>query len=130
MKIIVKKVGMDAEVVDVEEITLELMQELVGRLIEHYTVSEDVDMWMNDCGKLLGLQENIAIGIARDGVREVVDIVSGDIFFSAHNDEGDSIGLTEEQITWVLDKLDSGDFSITWGPSGLVFVPVWVLDDY
>ena len=125
MKIITKKVGYAEEVREIETLELEDMQKMVGGLIECFHVGNGVDMWLNDEGKLLSLPVNIAIGSAE---REILDTIHGDVFFASGNDEGETIGLTDEQIDWIHGKLESGDFAMAHTENGLEFVPVWVYD--
>lgn len=124
MQIIVKKVGEPHEVRTIETLELEDMQELVGGLIECFHVGNGVDMWLNDMGKLIDLPLNIAIG-SQD--KRVLDTIHGDVFFASGNEEGETIGLTDEQVEWVNEKLDSGYFVSQIRNGGLEFVPVWVL---
>ncbi len=123
MKIIFKKVGMPAEVRELETITLDDMQNMVGGLIECFHVGNGVDMWLNDEGKLLPLPINLAIG-SQD--KEILDTIHGDVFFASGNDEGDTVGLSDEQIDWVNRQLDDAEFALSFTPDGIEFVPVWV----
>lgn len=123
MNIIVKKVNEPSEVRTLEKLELEDMQSMVGGYIECLHVGNGVDMWLNDEGKLHGLPVNIVLGSSD---REILDTIQGDVFFASANDEGETIGLTDEQISWVNRKLDSGHFATAMTEHGLEFVPVWV----
>ena len=78
---------------------------------------------LNDEGKLYGLPVNLVLGSPE---REILDTIQGDVFFASCDDEGTTIGLTDEQVNWVKQKLDSGHFAMAQTEHGLEFVPVWV----
>lgn len=100
MRIMIKEVGKTPEIKEYESLTLEDMQNIVGGYIEHITVTDDVDMWINDEGKLLGLPTNLFL--AYNG--KVYDSIQGDVFFSSHDDEGGTVGLSEEneKVVWKM----------------------------
>lgn len=91
------------------ENTLEALQEVVGGYIEIPYLSEvfaenDIDIIINDEGKFIeGLKAEIAI--VKDGTNEVLDVVMGNCIFASHNDEGDTVSLTDEQIAIVQNEL-------------------------
>lgn len=96
---------------EVKEIdnTLEVLQKIVGGYIEIPFISEvfadnGIDMIINDEGKFIeGLKPEIAI--VKDGTNEVLDVVMGNCIFASHNDEGDTVSLTDEQIAIVQNEL-------------------------
>lgn len=109
MKIIVKKVGCPCEVVEVEKLELDDMQNIVGGYVEcmELDVGEKdvpirVDMWLNEEGKLHGLEPNIAL-FNEDGVQ---DIVVGDVFFACHDEYGATVGLDEKACAVIPLALD------------------------
>lgn len=87
--------------------TLEALQTEVNGYIEIPFLSEkfyhhQVDIIINEEGKLIdGLSMEIAV--VHDG--RIVDIVFGNIVFASHDDEGNTIGLTDEQINFVKQEL-------------------------
>lgn len=91
------------------ENTLEALQEVVGGYIEIPYLSETlakngIDVIINDEGKFIeGLRAEIAI--VKDGTNEVLDVVMGNCIFASHNDEGDTVSLTNEQIAIVQNEL-------------------------
>lgn len=123
MKIIFKKVGCPTEVREFDKLELADMQNMVGGLIECFHVGNGVDMWLNDEGKLLPLPINLAIG-SQD--KEILDTIHGDVFFASGNGEGDTVGLSEEQINWVNKQFDEAEYALSFTENGLEFVPVWV----
>ena len=123
MNIIIKKVGQPCEVKTIEKLELEDMQEMVGGLIECLHVGNGVDMWLNDEGKLFNLPLNIVIG-SQD--KEILDTIQGNVFFAGNNNLGETIGLSDEQVDWVKNKLECGEFATAFTHNGLEFVPIWV----
>ena len=89
--------------------TLEALQRIVGGYIEIPYLSETlaengIDVIINDEGKFIeGLKAEIAI--VKDGTNEVLDVVMGNCIFASHNDEGDTVSLTDEQIAIVQNEL-------------------------
>ena len=123
MIIITKKVNEPCEIKTMDTLELKDMQAMVGGYIECLHVGNGVDMWLNDEGKLYGLPVNLVLGSPE---REILDTIQGDVFFASCDDEGTTIGLTDEQVNWVKQKLDSGHFATAQTEHGLEFVPVWV----
>jgi hypothetical protein len=82
----------------------ELIREGVGGWIECVALPElNADMWVNEEGKLVGLPFNAsgtALWVSHYGL---TDIILGDIVITGGaDDEGDTIGLTEEALAKVL----------------------------
>lgn len=108
MNILVKKCNEPCFVKKVDKLELEDMQALVGGWIEclECNVGKDgspryVDMWINEEGKMHNLSPNLAL---TDGDK-VVDVVMGDVFFTAHDGEGNTVGLSEFDIDLIRMKL-------------------------
>lgn len=88
---------------------LEDLQAIVGGYIEIPFLSKTfhnngIDVIINEEGKLIeGLTPEIAIV---DGeTKQVIDVVYGNCIFASHDDEGNTTGLTEEQIKVVMREL-------------------------
>ena len=91
------------------ENTLEALQEIVGGYIEIPFLSRvfndnGIDVIINEEGKFIdGMNPEIAIV---DGeTKDILDIVMGNCIFASHNDEGDTVGLTEAQMKIVMREL-------------------------
>lgn len=124
MKIITKKVGEPAVVKELETLELGDMQSLVGGWIEVLHVGGNIDMWLNDSGKIDNLPINIVLG-SED--YEILDSIHGDIFFARSTPDGGTVGLTDSDIVWIQNNLDNGQFAVSRGNDGkIVFCPVWV----
>jgi hypothetical protein len=86
---------------------LESLQNEVGGYIEIPFLSEKldangIDMIINEEGKMI---DDLVVEIAVVHQKKVVDLVFGNIVFASHDDEGNTIGLTEEQIEFVKQEL-------------------------
>lgn len=111
------------EVKEIEN-TLENLQKIVGGYIEVPFLSRvftdnGIDVIINEEGKFIeDCKPEIAIV---DGeTKQVLDVVHGNCIFASHNEEGDTIGLTEEQLAIVLQELKM-DVVLTY-PNGKEFV--------
>jgi hypothetical protein len=73
----------------------------VGGLIECVTLhdKEGVDMWVNERGKVEGLDQNpIATALWVD-MYDLTDVIVGDVIVTGGSDEeGFTLGLTDEQV--------------------------------
>ena len=126
MNIIVKNVGEPHEIREFDNLELENEQEIVGGYIENLYVGNGVDMWFNEDGKVHGLPTNIALG-SQD--KRVLDLICGNIYFASVDADGRTIGLTDKQIEWVEDKLDSDLFITQFERNHLEFLPVWIYEN-
>ena len=80
----------------------QLLRDSVQGYIECANVEENIDIWLNEEGKLIGLTPNRLATFmywARWGVG--ADIIVGDVFLATNNSEGETIGLNEEQIDYL-----------------------------
>lgn len=92
-----------------DDITLELLQEGVGGLIEALDISRDengrrITLWLNEEGKMIGLTPAIAL---TDDDR-VLDVVMGPVVFTAVDSEGESVGLNEDEIETIQRRIFDG----------------------
>lgn len=89
--------------------TLEELQMIVGGYIEIPHLSRrfyenDIDIIINEEGKYIeGMRPEIAV--VERKTNSIVDIVYGNCIFASHDDEGETVGLNEEQINIVKDEL-------------------------
>ena len=104
--------------------TLEELQKIVGGYIEVPFLSETfyengIDMIINEEGKFIeDCKPEIAVV---DGeTKNVLDVVHGNCIFASHDEEGETIGLTEKQIKIVLRELKM-DGALTY-PNGKTYV--------
>lgn len=96
---------------ETKEITNELqdLQKIVGGYIEVPFLTETftkngIDVIINEEGKFIeGLRPEIAI-VDRN-TNQVLDVVMGNCIFASHDEEGETIPLTEEQYKIVMTEL-------------------------
>lgn len=90
---------------------LEDLQKIVGGYIEIPFLSKKffehgIDIIINEEGKLIdGLKAEIAIVSEERGT--ILDIVYGNCVFASHDEEGNTIALTEEQVEIVNNELET-----------------------
>ena len=92
------------------ENTLETLQKIVGGYIEVPYISgvfteNGIDMVINEEGKFIeGLKPEIAILDYNTG--RILDLVYGNCIFVSHDEEGEMVSLSKEQMEIVTDELD------------------------
>lgn len=109
MNYIVLHPGHQPEVIEAEKIGLADLQHHVGGLITSAYVHEleelGITVFANDEGLLQRLQPNIAWMVqAYNGPQPMVLV--GGLVFCAHDDEGETIGLTDGQIGAVKEFIE------------------------
>lgn len=88
---------------------LEDLQKIVGGYIEVPFLTETftkngIDVIINEEGKFIeGLRPEIAI--ADKNTNRILDVVMGNCIFASHDEEGETIPLTEEQYKIVMTEL-------------------------
>lgn len=108
MKAIVLSDG-ELEVKEIEN-SLENLQKIVGGYIEMPYISKifiqnGIDMVINEDGKFMDeLKPQIAI-IGKVN-NQVLDIIYGNCIFVSHDDNGETVGLNDEQIKVVMNELE------------------------
>lgn len=87
--------------IEVEKVGYEEIHNGVNGYIERYIPNKEfsdnhIDIWIDEEGKLKGLQPNIAV-LGENN--EIIEMLVGDAIFTSLNEEtGESLPLTEEQI--------------------------------
>lgn len=100
MKVLVLSNG-ELEARDIPN-TLEALMEIVGGYIEIPYLSDGlgenyIDIIINEEGKLIdGMQKEIAV--VDESTGRVLDVVYGNCIFASHDEWGETLGLTEDQI--------------------------------
>lgn len=90
---------------------LEDLQKIVGGYIEIPFLGDkfrdnNIDVIINEEGKLIeGMTAEIAIVDEKQG--RILDVVYGNCIFASHDEAGETIGLTEEQIEFVKEELET-----------------------
>lgn len=89
-------------------IGLKALQKAVGGFVQcinlHYMGLPDIDLWLNEEGKIHGLALNpIATLLSR--LYKYGDVIVGPVLICSSNDEGEAVGLNEEQEEKLLAHL-------------------------
>ncbi len=97
LKAVVKKPGEAPYITEIDE-GLEALQKQVGGLIEcvYELEKENINIWINEEGKILELDPNFIIYQGTDF------IVGPAVFLGFAPETGETISLTEEQISKVM----------------------------
>lgn len=97
------------QLAEVEEVDYDLLSSSVNGLVELVSIDRDVDMWLNEEGKLLDLPTNIIATILWNKVFNNPDIIKGDIIITGGADDmGNSVGLSDESLTNILMAIEDG----------------------
>ena len=88
------EVGKECEVKEIES-GLASLQAVVGGLIERYPIGENLDLVLNEEGKMMGLPWNRPLF---DEEGKVFDLVAGTCFLIRADDEGGFISVTDDDI--------------------------------
>ena len=97
IRCILVKVFEQPKVVEIEN-NLSTLQKYVGGLIDIVELENDVDIIINDEGKLLSLSPNLVL-------YEFGDIIVGD-FLVVGQENGETISLSEEKIEKYMKRFD------------------------
>jgi hypothetical protein len=82
------------EVLDIEEDSLKKLQGAVGGWVQAVDLHDDLTLWCNEEGKLIGLTPNVIGTHLYEKNFSVLDVIMGDIVFTGGtDDEGDNLGL-------------------------------------
>lgn len=79
------------------------LQKEVGGCIEAPILADElerneIDTFINEEGKLLSLPVSACVLDDKD---QVVDLIAGNIVFASHDEDGDTVSLTDEQMAIV-----------------------------
>lgn len=91
IRVLVVRPNAPMHIEEVED-NLKSYQKIVGGYLEHFTIpGVSADLWLNEEGKLLGLEPNFFI-------KEYGEPIVGTVFFSGSTPDGDMASITNEQI--------------------------------
>ena len=92
-----------ASLVNLETQSLETLQGAVGGYVQAIDLGDQVTMWCNEEGKMTGLPHNPFGQAFWEKTYGRTDYIVGDIVLTGGADnEGETIGLTDEQITEIM----------------------------
>jgi hypothetical protein len=94
----------EATTLDISTEPLATLQQGVGGLVQAVDLSERLTMWLNEEGKVLGQAHNPYGQFFWDKLYGAhTDYIVGDIVISGGTDaDGNTLGLTEQQVEWVM----------------------------
>lgn len=101
MKAYIVKVDGSREIVEFEKgNSYDVLSKAVGGYIECVSFADNLDMWVNEEGKLIGLPVNDYGTVFWQSIYGATDVICGDIIFTGGVDsEGETLGLSDDEIT-------------------------------
>ena len=91
----------EAIIVEKWEHSLENLQQFVGGYIEAVRVTDSITLWINEEGKLEGLEPNFHL-CRMNGMP--YDLVVGDVLIAGTDEEGNTVSLTDDEIKEVQER--------------------------
>lgn len=108
MKVLAKKINEKAKLIDLD-CKLKTLQQFVGGYIENPFISEELSekniLVISNENAIL---ENLppTLGFADKNTGEILEgFLFGQVLFTSEDDEGNIIGLTDEQIEFIKDRI-------------------------
>jgi len=118
MRVLIVKPQEKPYVSEIEE-GLESMQSVVDGLIEFVDLDDNTTLVCNEEGKIYGLEGNRRVGR---------DIIAGTFFLCGYNEDGQSISLTDEQISKYQEKFNEPEYYTQGEVEDTAFMEVFVPD--
>jgi hypothetical protein len=102
--VIIKATGEKSVVEFNESTAYATLSGAVGGWIECVGLENGLDLWVNEEGKLTGLPQNpVATALWADSYG-MTDVIMGDVIITSGTDnEGNTLGLNEEQVDELMD---------------------------
>ena len=102
-KIIVITSYDDVVVREVGQIDYELLSTALDGMVEVVSVSDDIDIWVNEEGKIRQMPNNTYATLLWNRVFNTPDIIAGTMIITGGLDEmGETIGLSDDNVDYVL----------------------------
>lgn len=102
--VIVEADNDEIKVINSWEHSLENMQRFVGGWVQALSVTPSIALWMNEEGKMQGLEPNFYLV---DGDEKPFDIVVGNVLIAGTDSEGETISLTDEEIEELQERFST-----------------------
>jgi hypothetical protein len=97
------------EILDLEDDTLKKLQGAVGGWVQAIDLQENLTLWCNEEGKLIGLTPNVIGTHLWEKSFGMTDVIMGDVVFTGGtDDEGENLGLPhawQVQLEELAEKL-------------------------
>lgn len=110
MKFVLKQPGLKPEVVEHESINLSTLQHYVEGTVTcpyiPHLNEKGISLWANDDGLCIGMKPNVRF--FEDDWFAPMDIV-GPVLMTGHDEEGETVGLTDEQVKLAIEALTKAD---------------------
>lgn len=94
----------EIKIIEAWEHSLENLQQFVGGYVQAIRITDSITMWMNEEGKLQGLEPNFVM--VNEGVTST-DTIVGNVLIAGTNQEGDDVSLTDQEIKLLQEKFMS-----------------------
>jgi len=108
-KIMYISVDNSVEVKEIEEIEYDTLYEGVNGLVELVSLNRDIDMWVNEEGKVIGLEPNLFATLIWKKVFPNPDVIMGNVVITGGADsEGNTVGLSDASIMEILNLIEDG----------------------
>lgn len=108
-KVMYISVDNSIEVKEIEEIEYDTLYEGVNGLVELVSLNRDVDMWVNEEGKVNGLEPNLLATVIWKKVFPNPDVIMGNVVITGGADsEGNTVGLSDASIMEILNLIEDG----------------------
>jgi len=118
MRVLIVQPQIRPYVAEIEE-GLKPMQEIVGGSIEMVDLDDNTSLVCNEEGKIRGLEGNRRIGR---------DIIAGTFFLCGFNEDGESISLTDEQISKYYERFREPEYYSQEEVEDSAFIDIYVPD--
>jgi predicted RNA polymerase sigma factor len=104
------KADTSSDVLDISGDCLRALQRGVGGLVQALDLKDDLTMWVNEEGKLQGLPVNENATVIFAARFRAIDLIVGDIVLTGGtDDEGEVLGLTDQQAEEILAWAQDGE---------------------
>ena len=94
------------KIIDQPKITLEDFQKVVGGWIEGISIGQNITMYCNEEGKIIGLPVNYLATYIVQNMRQFTDVVCGNVIFSKIDKDGEEISLSLDDINYIIDHIE------------------------
>lgn len=96
-----------------ESLGYQTINELIGcDIMDVVMVANDIDMFVDDEGLLVSGNQVNEISFADNSLKENL-YLAGNVLMLSHDDEGNSISLTEEQLRYIFENLEIIPYGMT-----------------
>ena len=93
----------DVVVREVDKIDYEMLSTALDGMIELVSISDDIDIWVNEEGKIRQLPLNVYGTLLWNKVLNQPDVIAGNMIITGGVDEtGETVGLSDANIDYVL----------------------------